>query len=138
MGYCYVFEWLGDYEQRDPLTGKSKKDFFDLVYKIGVDITKALLSATLGTALVGGLIMFAGAIAGAPLLISVSTIVIGSIVAAIAIGLSLDYLDKKSEITERVRKNIKESIGFLEKKIPRDYSGYLSAVDFGSSFGAAP
>lgn len=30
-------EWLKDYEQRDPVTGKPKKDFFDLAFKIGVD-----------------------------------------------------------------------------------------------------
>lgn len=133
-----VAEWLADYEERNPVTGKPKKDFFDLVFKIGVDIAKAVISAALGTVLVGGLIMFAGALAGAPLLIAASTIVIGSIVAAIAVGYAIDYFDKKTNLTGRVGGKLKASISYLEQKIPNDYAGYGSTVNFDSSFGTAP
>ena len=137
-----VAEWLVDYEERDLVTGKPKKDFFDLVFKIGVDIAKAVVSAALGAALVGGLIMVAGAIAvavtGVPLLVAASTVVVGSVVAAVAVGIAIDLLDKKSGVTENLGKYIKQKASYLEEKMPRDYAGYSGSVDFGLAFGIAP
>ena len=61
-------EWLGDYEQRDPKTGKPKRDFFDLTAKIGIDLAKAGISAALGAVAVGlavaGIVALGGLAAG--------------------------------------------------------------------------
>lgn len=133
-----VFEWLADYEQRDPVTGKPKKDFFDLAFKIGVDISKAVISAAIGSALIGVALMAAGAIIGAPIVVATSTIVVGTIIASVAIGYSIDFIDKHFGITENLGKSIKAATSDLKTKNPSDYENYEELMSATATLGMAP
>lgn len=114
-------EWLGDYEQRDPKTGKPKKDFFDLAVKVGVDLAKAGLSAALGTIAMGVLVL-AGVVTGG------AVVVVGAIVLSVAFGFALDWLDKKTGATDRAAQAARDTHQYLEKKLPADYAGYADAM----------
>jgi len=120
-----VAEWLHDYEQIGP-DGKRKKDFADLLAKIGMDLAKAGLSAAIASALVGTLV---AAAAGATL--PVAFIVVGTIGAAIAIGYGLDAIDKRVHATEHVSswfrsvgESMKKAAEYLAKSMPKDYDSY--------------
>jgi hypothetical protein len=120
-----VVEWLHDYEQIGP-DGKRKKDFADLLGKIGMDLAKAGLSAAIASALVGLVIT---AMAG--LTLSVGVIVVGTILVAIGIGYGLDMLDKKVHATEHVTswfrsvgESVKHAAEYLAKSMPKDYDAY--------------
>lgn len=115
-------EWLGDYEQRDPKTGKPKKDFFDLATKIGIDLAKAGVSAALGA------LAMAAAISLGVLTVGVA-VVVGAVVVSIAVGVLLDYLDKRTGATERAAQATRDAVEYLEQKLPSDYSGYSKAMD---------
>lgn len=121
-------EWMNDYEERDPSTGKPKKDFFDLAFKIGVDLAKAGLSAALGAAVMGALLFF-GVITGG------AVVVVGAIVLSIAIGLTIDWIDKKTGATEGVSKLLRTGCEYLEKKMPTDYGNYDSALQQAVAYG---
>jgi len=118
-------EWLGDYEQRDPKTGKPKKDFFDLAVKIGVDLAKAGLSAALGT-IAMGLLVAAGVVTGG------AVVVVGAIVLSVAFGFALDWLDKKTGATDRAAQAVRDAHQHLESKLPDDYGGYSAVMGSGS------
>ena len=121
-------EWVGDYEQIDPKTGKRKKDFFDLAFKIGVDLTKAGISAVIGAVAVGALV-FLGVITGG------AAIVIGALVVSVIVGLALDWLDKKTGATDKLNKSMREGGAYLEKKLPADYNGFGETLQQAMSFG---
>jgi hypothetical protein len=129
-------EWLHDYQQVDVSTGKRKKDFADLLAKIGIDLGKAGLSAAIASILVGGFVTIATAVA-ATVTFPVWGIAVGTVVATIAIGYGLDYLDKKFDITPYVTSKFKsigdslhEAAEFLGKNMPKDYSGYPTMYTF--------
>jgi hypothetical protein len=122
-------EWLSDYEERDPKTGKSKKDFFDLVFKIGIDLVKAGLSAALGAVAIGALVFFGFVTGGA-------AVVVGAILLSVVIGLAIDYLDKKTGTTDRLNNLLREGASYLEKKMPADYGNYDGALQQAIAYGA--
>ncbi len=115
-------EWLGDYEQRDPKTGKPKKDFFDLAFKIGVDVAKAGVSAAIGSVVMAALVGF-GVVTGG------LAVVVGAIFVAVAVGLVLDALDKKTGATDSLGGAIRKAIEYLKSKPSSDYTGYDGAAD---------
>jgi hypothetical protein len=121
-------EWMNDYEERDPSTGKPKKDFFDLAFKIGIDLTKAGLSAALGAAAMGALVFF-GVITGG------AAVVVGAIILSIAIGLAIDWIDKKTGTTDGVSRLLRTGTEYLEKKLPADYGNYDSALQQAIAYG---
>lgn len=121
-------EWLKDFEERDPKTGLPKKDFFDLVLKIGVDLAKAGLSAALGAVAMGALV-FAGFVTGG------AAVVIGAIVLSVVIGLTIDYFDKKTGATDRLNQLLRDGVIYLEKKMPTDYGNYDSSLQQALAYG---
>ena len=127
-----VAEWLVDYEERDPATGKPKKDFFDLVFKIGIDVVKAVISAAIGSLVMGG---FVGLFALGAIALPVYLVVIGTVVAAVGVGYLIDLADKKTGATDKLNKLIRDPAKYLEDKLPRDYSGYGGAIENACSFG---
>lgn len=121
-------EWLNDYEERDPKTGKPKKGFFDLVFKIGIDLLKAGLSAALGAIAMGALV-FLGVVTGG------AAVVVGAIILSVAIGLAIDWIDKKTGVTDSVSKSLRDGIDYLTKKMPTDYGNYASALQQAIAYG---
>jgi hypothetical protein len=121
-------EWLSDYEERDPKTGKPKKDFFDLALKIGVDVAKAGLSAALGAVAMGALV-FLGVVTGG------AAIVVGAILLSVGIGLAIDWLDKKTGATDSLNKLLRDGANYLEKKMPADYGNYDSTLQQAMAYG---
>lgn len=115
-------EWLADYEQHDPKTGKPKKDFFDLVTKIGIDLVKVGLGAALGAIAIGALVAF-GIVTGG------MAIVVGAVVLSIFIGVGIDILDKKTNTTERITNSLRNVVSQLQQKMSSDYQGYPDALD---------
>lgn len=131
-------EWICDYEQRDPVTGKPKKDFFDLVFKIGVDFAKAGISAALGTVAMAGALMAAvniAAVFGATLVAPVSVVVIGTIAFAIGIGIAMDWIDKKTGATDSLKEMLRQSSSHLQEKLPFDYVKYDGALQQALAYG---
>jgi hypothetical protein len=119
-------EWLHDYEQTGP-DGKRKKDFADLLGKIGIDLVKAGLGAAIASVLVGTVVaLVAGTVA-----VPVAAIVVGTIFVAAAVGYGLDWVDKKTHTTERVTswlrslgQSLKDGAEYLGKSMPKDYGSY--------------
>jgi hypothetical protein len=119
-------EWLHDYEEIGP-DGKGKKDFADLLGKIGIDLAKAGLSAVIASVVVGAIVAgLAGTVA-----LPVAAIVVGTIVVAVAVGYGLDWVDRKTHATEHVTswfrsigESLKGAADYLEKSMPKDYDGY--------------
>lgn len=89
-------EWYKDYSQAGH-DGKPKKDFVDLLAKIGIDLTKAGLSAAIATAAVALVLtgIFAVASVAALPAIGIGAVVVGTLLIAIAVGYGLDVVDKK-------------------------------------------
>jgi hypothetical protein len=119
-------EWLHDYEQIGA-DGKRKKDFADLLAKIGMDLLKAGLGAAIASALIGTVVaLVAGTVA-----VPVAAIVVGTIIVAAAVGYGLDWVDKKTHATERltswirsIGQSLKSGAEYLEKSMPKDYDSY--------------
>lgn len=121
-------EWLHDYEQVGP-DGKRKKDFADLLGKIGIDLVKAGLSAAIASVVVGAAVAAFTVIAGASL--PVLGIVIGTMLVAVAVGYRLDSLDKEIHATDHVvgwfriiGQKLKNSSEYLENLMKKDYEAY--------------
>lgn len=134
-------EWLADYEQRDPQTGKPKRDVFDLCFKVGVDVGKAVVGAAMGAAFVGFSVWFATAVAaalGSTLFVSGAVLVIGTIAASVVIGGLLDLADKETGFTESLRKRMLTSAQSLEGVLPKDYEGYGKSVEAALAHGGGP
>ena len=121
-------EWLADYEQRDPATGKPRKDLFDLMFKIGLDVAKAGISAAIGSLLIAAVLIVAAVIAPTVAL-PAALIVVGAVVFAIGTGYGLDWLDKKTGATDKLNELIRKSAEHLENKMPNDYSGYEKSIE---------
>lgn len=119
-------EWLRDYEQIGP-DGKRKKDFADLLAKIGMDLLKAGLGAAIASALIGTVVaLVAGTVA-----VPVAAIVVGTIIVAAAVGYGLDWVDKKTNATghltswlRSIGQSLKSGAEYLEKSMPKDYDSY--------------
>ena len=119
-------EWLHDYQQVGA-DGKQKRDFADLLGKIGIDFAKAGLSAAIASSLVGvGVALLSGAI-----VLPVAAIVVGTLVAAVIVGYGLDLLDQKMHVTDHAISGIrsigsalKRSADYLEGVAKKDYLRY--------------
>lgn len=125
-------EWLADYEERDPATGNPKKDIFDLCFKIGVDVAKAVISAVIGTLLMG---LVAGAFLAGAVALPVAVVVVGAIAFAVLVGIGLDMLDKKTGAADRLNGTIRAAVKHLNNKMPNDYSGYDRSIETALQFG---
>jgi hypothetical protein len=88
-----IAEWHKDYEQFDPVTGKRKKDFADLVTKVGIDIVKAGISAALGSLVMAFLVSMTVGVLTLP----VAVVAIGAVIIAVGVGFAHDWIDKKAE-----------------------------------------
>lgn len=121
-------EWLADYEQRDPITGKPKRDLFDLCLKVGIDVAKAAISAAVASVLVGIAV-------GVGLLAGGFVIVLGALVLTVLVGLAIDYIDKEWGIAEKLNKSIRENADHLHNRMPLDYSGYSGGIETALRFG---
>ena len=127
-------EWLADYEQRDPTTGKPKRDFYDLGAKIFTDVAWAVVGALAGT-------LFAAvaltALAGVAVIGGV--VAIGAIFVAVGVGYGLAYLDSKLGITTEIasRARARALGGYLDDKLPRDYVYYSQSLE-NMMLGGAP
>ena len=125
-------EWLADYEERDPTTGKPKKDIFDLCFKIGIDVAKAVISAVIGGVLMG---LVTGAFLAGAVVLPAVVIVVGAIAFAIGVGYALDWLDKMTGATDKLNSAIRTSVEHLNSKMPNDYSGYDRSIETALQFG---
>jgi hypothetical protein len=85
-------EWYKDFSEMGP-DGKPKKDFTDLLVKIGIDLVKAGLSAAIASVVMAGLLTAAFVLLGITVG-SVAAIVVGTIVIAVGVGFMLDLVDK--------------------------------------------
>ena len=125
-----VAEWLADYEDRDPITGKPKRDVYDLGAKIFTDEAWAAAGAAVTMALVAIGVTFGLIATGA-------TIVIGAVVIAAAIGFGLALIDAKVGITPAIASAARSAAAYLDTKLPRDYVDYETAVS-NMMLGGAP
>jgi hypothetical protein len=125
-------EWLADYEERDPATGKPKKDIFDLCFKIGIDVAKAVVSAVIGSLLMG---ITAGLFITAGIALPAILIVVGAIAFAVGVGYAIDLLDKQTGATDKLNGAIRKAVEHLGSKMPGDYSGYDRSIETALQFG---
>lgn len=128
-------EWLEDYEQRDPLTGKPKRDFYDLGAKIFTDVAWAVVGAAIGTVIAAGVVFIAGVVIGATIVGGVAVVI--AIGAAVAAGYLLAWLDAQVGITPAIAAAAREAAGFLDNKLPRDYVSYEQSIN-NMMLGGAP
>lgn len=125
-----VAEWINDYEQRDPVTGKPKRDFYDLGAKIFTDVAWAAVGAAISTAFMAGLLFLAGGSVGL-------LVVIGAIGFAVLIGFGLAYIDSQIGITPTIAKAARDAAAYLDGKLPRDYVDYQQSIE-NMTLGGAP
>jgi hypothetical protein len=119
-------EWLNDYEQRDPATGKPKKDLVDLVTKVGVNLVKLGLATVLGVVVMSlaGMALAASTSLSLPMI----AIVVGTVAVGALVGVGLEYLDKKIGLTQSAAGYVREATIYLEGKIPKDYKNYTKTL----------
>lgn len=125
-------EWLADYEQRDPQTGKPKRDVFDLCFKVGVEVAKVLISAAIGSAIMGAFVL---AVGSTTIVLPVVLIVSGAFLFSVGAGLLVEWLDRQTETTEKLGRTLRGSIKHLYEKMPKDYVGYDNSIEAASQFG---
>ncbi|QTQ36847.1 Uncharacterized protein ToN1_27110 [Aromatoleum petrolei] len=127
-----VAEWLADYEARDPTSGRSKRDFFDLGAKIFTDVAWAALGAWIGSFLVAGLssmwTLHIGAALGAGAILG-GVVIIGAVLVAIGVGLGLAWFDARLGVTQKLAHGARAGAAYLDAKFSTDYHDYQSSVD---------
>jgi hypothetical protein len=64
-----------------------------------------------------------------------AAIVVGAILLSIGIGLAIDWLDKKTGITDSLNKLLRDGANYLEKKMPADYGNYDSTLQQAMAYG---
>lgn len=116
-----VAEWLVDYEAIDPVSGKPKQDLADLFVKIGIDVVKNLLYGQIVNWGIG-LTMFAGGT------IAVAFIVFGTVTLTLAVNFSIDFLDKRYGISDKLASEIRKAPSLLEETLSKDYQGFTNAI----------
>jgi len=124
-------EWMADYQQKDPSTGKPKRDFADLFAKLFTDVAFAVIGGVAAVLAMGGLLVLAAA---ASVSIFAVVVAIGTVGLSIFFGYKLADIDKRWGITDSVAKTLRATAQYLEDKHPNDYSGYGQALDL-PSFG---
>lgn len=123
-----IAEWLGDFEQRDPITGKPKQDISDLFIKLGIDVAKNLINSAI-TSYVAGLSLML--LAGAPIVV----IIVGTMLISVAVGFGMDLLDKRYGVSEKIASALKNTPSKLENSMPKDYGGFKEAVEQAVKYG---
>lgn len=123
-----VAEWLLDYRQRDPITGKPKQNLTDLFVKIGIDVTKNLVNAAMLNYGFGLALLAAGSA-------SIALIVAGTIVLTVLFSYGVDLLDKEFGVSEKIASAIKGAPALLEAKMEKDYRGFTKVIDQVVKFG---
>jgi hypothetical protein len=123
-------EWLHDYQQVGS-DGKPRKDFVDLLGKIGMDLVKVGLSAAIASVVVG----VAAATAALVVAVPMAVVIVGTLAVAIFVGYKLDELDKKIDATghatswlRSLGQSVKDAAQYLEKSMPKDYEGYPAMI----------
>lgn len=123
-----IVEWLADYEQRDPVTGKPKQDVADLFIKVGLDVAKNLINSVITNCIAWWLLGFFG---GAPIIV----IIVGTMVLSLLVNLGMDYLDKSCGASEKIASTIKDAPSLLESLMQKDYDGFKKAIDQAVKYG---
>ncbi|SEO62367.1 hypothetical protein SAMN05428959_1134 [Duganella sp. CF517] len=123
-----VAEWLGDYSNIDPLTGKPKQDLTDLFVKIGIDVGKNLLNGQIVSWLIG-LTLFTGGT------FAIAFIVVGTVTVTLAVNFGVDFLDKEFGISEKLASSIRRAPALLEETLSKDYQGFTNAISQAIKFG---
>lgn len=131
-----VAEWIGDYDQIDPATGKPKSSVLDLMSRVGVNLVKAgIVAALTAVAMAGGILIFAAIATTAT---PISLIVIGTIVIGIGLSYGMELLDRRLNISSSLSSIIKAQINHLNEKFPNDYQGYGEFIQSDFGWGVAP
>ncbi|MEJ8676887.1 hypothetical protein [Chromobacterium amazonense] len=115
-------EWLADYEQRDPKTGKPKRDLIDLLAKIFIDVAFAAVSSAIASVGVAFLV-------GAGILTGGVAVALGGIVLAVGAGLVLGLLDNHVGITQSLSSAMHSTWSMLEQHRADDYKGYANSMN---------
>lgn len=131
-----VAEWISDYGQIDPATGKPKSSVLDLMSKIGVNLVKAGIVAALTTVAMAGFAFVAATIAATA--IPVAAILVGTVFVGFFISYGLEVLDKEFGISASVGKSLLTQVEYLKTKFPKDYEGYDAFVQSDFGWGVAP
>lgn len=116
-----VAEWLVDYAAIDPVTGKPKQDLADLFVKIGIDVGKNLLYGQIVNWAIW-LTMFAGGTMG------IAFIIVGTVTLTVAVNFSIDFLDKRYGISDKLASEIRKAPSLLEETLSKDYQGFTDAI----------
>lgn len=122
-----IAEWLKDYGEYDPKTGKPKKDFCDLFVKIGIDITKGVLTSAV-TAVLLGTFVFLGVITGG------IGLVVGSVVIALLVGYSIDFVDNQLGASSKINQTFRDAAKHLGRKAPNDYGKFEMEIETATQF----
>ncbi len=131
-----VAEWMQDYNEIDPVTGKPKATLNDLMVKVGISVAKAVVETAITAVVMATAVFLAGTFFAAS--IPFVLVVIGFAVVNVGSSYVVERLDKNLGMTEATQKIIKESIGYFERKNRKDYSGYSGFVESGFGWGVAP
>lgn len=123
-----VTEWLGDYYNIDPSTGKPKQDLTDLFVKVGIDVGKNLLNGQIVSWLIG-LTLFTGGT------FAIAFIVVGTVTVTLAVNFGVDFLDKEFSISENLASSIRRAPALLEETLSKDYQGFTNAISQAIKFG---
>ena len=142
-----VAEWMQDYDQIDPVTGKPKATLSDLFVKIGINVAKAVAVTAMTAVAMAGLTMAVGAVGFG--VMPVVAVVVGVVVIGAALSYAVELLDKKLGITDEIqdaargvvdrvemtrkkrirfdnvlRQNQSETLKYIENKYKRDYQDF--------------
>ncbi len=118
-------EWLADYQQTDPATGKPKRDIADLFAKLFTDVAFAVIGGVAAVLVMAGIVALAALVKVGVLVVAVA---IGTVGLSIIFGLGLALIDKHFGVTDGVAKAFRNASEHLERKYPNDYTGYPKAL----------
>ncbi len=142
-----VAEWMQDYDQIDPVTGKPKATLSDLFVKIGINVAKAVVVTAMTAVTMAGLTMVVGA--GTFAAMPVVAVVVGVVVIGVLFSYLAEVLDKQLGITDEIqdaakdvvdrvemtknkrirfdnvlRQNQSETLRYIENKYKKDYQDF--------------
>ena len=127
-------EWIKDWGDVDPKTGKPKRSVMDLFAKIGSDLAKAFLSSVIGTLISSAIVSFFAVAYSVTL--PVTLVVVGTFLVIVGVGYGLDWIDNHLHLTETIGKWLNEAAEYLEKAFSSDYVQYQLTYNSANSAGA--
>jgi len=92
------------------------------VVKVGINIAKGVLATVLGV-LLFGIFLMAVKVAAIGAVVAIGTIVFSA-----GIYVLLDYVDKKTQLTDNLQKSAKEIVEYLKQKMNLDYANYDKSI----------